>query len=121
MRGLEGWVWGGWRLACIPKTGDRCHLKQTQLSSGIDFRVAFVNPLWSKLGPKVKICQTALKQLPALKAHTNSMRHVSVREVFSVIGFMYALGDYLEMASMGSLGGAAYQRLDLAETGYTIL
>lgn len=25
--------------------------------------------------------------------------------------FRYALGDYLEMASMGSLGGAAYQIL----------
>jgi len=32
-------------------------------------------------------------------------------KVFSGIGFMYALGDYLEMASMGSLGGAAYQVL----------
>jgi len=32
-------------------------------------------------------------------------------KVFSLIGFMYALGDYLEMASMGSLGGAAYQIL----------
>lgn len=31
--------------------------------------------------------------------------------VFSCIGFVYALGDYLEMASMGSLGGAAYQIL----------
>jgi len=31
--------------------------------------------------------------------------------VFSGIGFMYALGDYLEMASMGSLSGAAYQVL----------
>merc|ERR1719168_589348 len=32
-------------------------------------------------------------------------------KVFSFIGFVYALGDYLEMASMGSLGGAAYQVL----------
>lgn len=32
-------------------------------------------------------------------------------KVFSMIGFVYALGDYLEMASMGSLGGAAYQIL----------
>jgi len=32
-------------------------------------------------------------------------------KVFSVIGFMYALGDYLEMASMGALSGAAYQVL----------
>lgn len=32
-------------------------------------------------------------------------------KIFSVIGFLYALGDYLEMASMGSLGGAAYQIL----------
>ncbi|CAE8723251.1 unnamed protein product [Polarella glacialis] len=32
-------------------------------------------------------------------------------KVFSAIGFMYALGDYLEMASMGALGGAAYQVL----------
>eukprot|EP00928_Gymnodinium_smaydae_P042722 TRINITY_DN28729_c0_g1_i1.p1 TRINITY_DN28729_c0_g1~~TRINITY_DN28729_c0_g1_i1.p1 ORF type:complete len:349 (+),score=49.64 TRINITY_DN28729_c0_g1_i1:73-1119(+) len=32
-------------------------------------------------------------------------------KVFSIIGFMYALGDYLEMASMGSLSGAAYQVL----------
>eukprot|EP00439_Symbiodinium_sp_Y106_P085374 s813_g28.t1 len=32
-------------------------------------------------------------------------------KIFSLIGFMYALGDYLEMASMGSLGGAAYQIL----------
>jgi len=32
-------------------------------------------------------------------------------KVFSMIGFMYALGDYLEMASMGSLSGAAYQVL----------
>jgi len=32
-------------------------------------------------------------------------------KVFSIIGFIYALGDYLEMASMGSLGGAAYQIL----------
>mmetsp|Transcript_15710 Transcript_15710/g.31835 ORF Transcript_15710/g.31835 Transcript_15710/m.31835 type:complete len:344 (-) Transcript_15710:221-1252(-) len=32
-------------------------------------------------------------------------------KVFSFIGFVYALGDYLEMASMGSLGGAAYQIL----------
>merc|ERR1719444_596785 len=32
-------------------------------------------------------------------------------KVFSLIGFIYALGDYLEMASMGSLGGAAYQIL----------
>lgn len=32
-------------------------------------------------------------------------------KVFSGIGFMYALGDYLEMASMGSLSGAAYQVL----------
>merc|ERR1740138_185302 len=32
-------------------------------------------------------------------------------KVFSGIGFMYALGDYLEMASMGALGGAAYQVL----------
>jgi len=32
-------------------------------------------------------------------------------KVFSLIGFVYALGDYLEMASMGSLGGAAYQIL----------
>merc|ERR1711920_870251 len=31
--------------------------------------------------------------------------------VFSCIGFVYALGDFLEMASMGSLGGAAYQIL----------
>merc|ERR1719378_1951725 len=30
-------------------------------------------------------------------------------KVFSFIGFVYALGDFLEMASMGSLGGAAYQ------------
>merc|ERR1712190_488033 len=29
----------------------------------------------------------------------------------SFIGFVYALGDYLEMASMGSLAGAAYQVL----------
>merc|ERR1711920_774045 len=29
----------------------------------------------------------------------------------SFIGFVYALGDFLEMASMGSLGGAAYQVL----------
>jgi len=32
-------------------------------------------------------------------------------KVFSAIGFVYALGDYLEMASMGSLAGAAYQVL----------
>jgi drug/metabolite transporter (DMT)-like permease len=32
-------------------------------------------------------------------------------KVFCAIGFMYALGDYLEMASMGALGGAAYQVL----------
>jgi len=32
-------------------------------------------------------------------------------KIFSFIGFVYALGDYLEMASMGSLGGAAYQIL----------
>mmetsp|Transcript_45471 Transcript_45471/g.83206 ORF Transcript_45471/g.83206 Transcript_45471/m.83206 type:complete len:350 (-) Transcript_45471:62-1111(-) len=32
-------------------------------------------------------------------------------KVFSFIGFVYALGDYLEMASMGSLAGAAYQVL----------
>jgi len=32
-------------------------------------------------------------------------------KIFSLIGFLYALGDYLEMASMGSLGGAAYQVL----------
>jgi len=32
-------------------------------------------------------------------------------KVFSMIGFVYALGDYLEMASMGALGGAAYQIL----------
>lgn len=32
-------------------------------------------------------------------------------KVFSGIGFMYALGDYLEMASMGALSGAAYQVL----------
>merc|ERR1719254_180570 len=32
-------------------------------------------------------------------------------KVFSFIGFVYALGDFLEMASMGSLGGAAYQVL----------
>jgi len=32
-------------------------------------------------------------------------------KVFSFIGFVYALGDFLEMASMGSLGGAAYQIL----------
>lgn len=32
-------------------------------------------------------------------------------KVFSLIGFVYAIGDYLEMASMGSLGGAAYQVL----------
>jgi hypothetical protein len=32
-------------------------------------------------------------------------------KIFSIIGFLYALGDYLEMASMGSLGGAAYQVL----------
>eukprot|EP00448_Togula_jolla_P041881 CAMPEP_0170624688 /NCGR_PEP_ID=MMETSP0224-20130122/30360_1 /TAXON_ID=285029 /ORGANISM="Togula jolla, Strain CCCM 725" /LENGTH=343 /DNA_ID=CAMNT_0010951215 /DNA_START=66 /DNA_END=1097 /DNA_ORIENTATION=+ len=32
-------------------------------------------------------------------------------KVFSIIGFIYALGDYLEMASMGALGGAAYQIL----------
>lgn len=30
-------------------------------------------------------------------------------KVFSGIGILYAVGDYLEMASMGSLGGAAYQ------------
>jgi len=35
----------------------------------------------------------------------------SAMKVFSFIGFVYALGDYLEMASMGSLGGAAYQVL----------
>lgn len=32
-------------------------------------------------------------------------------KIFSVIGALYAVGDYLEMASMGSLGGAAYQVL----------
>merc|ERR1719373_935917 len=32
-------------------------------------------------------------------------------KIFSFIGFVYALGDFLEMASMGSLGGAAYQVL----------
>merc|ERR1719160_370494 len=32
-------------------------------------------------------------------------------KVFSLIGFIYALGDYLEMASMGALAGAAYQVL----------
>lgn len=32
-------------------------------------------------------------------------------KIFSLIGFIYAIGDYLEMASMGSLGGAAYQIL----------
>merc|ERR550537_1614445 len=32
-------------------------------------------------------------------------------KVFSFIGFVYALGDYLEMASMGALAGAAYQVL----------
>mmetsp|Transcript_57859 Transcript_57859/g.161489 ORF Transcript_57859/g.161489 Transcript_57859/m.161489 type:complete len:343 (+) Transcript_57859:57-1085(+) len=32
-------------------------------------------------------------------------------KVFTGIGFMYALGDYLEMASMGALSGAAYQVL----------
>mmetsp|Transcript_43248 Transcript_43248/g.111697 ORF Transcript_43248/g.111697 Transcript_43248/m.111697 type:complete len:343 (-) Transcript_43248:211-1239(-) len=32
-------------------------------------------------------------------------------KIFSFIGFVYAMGDYLEMASMGSLGGAAYQVL----------
>jgi len=32
-------------------------------------------------------------------------------KVFSLIGFVYAVGDYLEMASMGALGGAAYQIL----------
>merc|ERR1719476_777073 len=32
-------------------------------------------------------------------------------KVFSFIGFVYAIGDYLEMASMGSLGGASYQIL----------
>jgi len=31
--------------------------------------------------------------------------------VFSAIGFVYALGDFLEMASMGALAGAAYQIL----------
>lgn len=32
-------------------------------------------------------------------------------KVFSLIGFIYALGDFLEMASMGALAGAAYQVL----------
>jgi len=32
-------------------------------------------------------------------------------KVFSLIGFIYALGDFLEMASMGALAGAAYQIL----------
>merc|ERR1719393_203650 len=32
-------------------------------------------------------------------------------KIFSVIGALYAVGDYLEMASMGSLAGAAYQVL----------
>jgi hypothetical protein len=32
-------------------------------------------------------------------------------KVFSMIGIVYATGDYLEMASMGSLSGAAYQIL----------
>mmetsp|Transcript_143434 Transcript_143434/g.275479 ORF Transcript_143434/g.275479 Transcript_143434/m.275479 type:complete len:356 (-) Transcript_143434:136-1203(-) len=31
--------------------------------------------------------------------------------LFFIIGFIYALGDYLEMLSMGSLSGAAYQIL----------
>eukprot|EP00929_Paragymnodinium_shiwhaense_P108267 TRINITY_DN74599_c0_g1_i1.p1 TRINITY_DN74599_c0_g1~~TRINITY_DN74599_c0_g1_i1.p1 ORF type:complete len:346 (-),score=111.31 TRINITY_DN74599_c0_g1_i1:261-1298(-) len=32
-------------------------------------------------------------------------------KIFSVIGALYAVGDYLEMASMGALAGAAYQVL----------
>merc|ERR1719393_552953 len=32
-------------------------------------------------------------------------------KIFSVIGALYAVGDYLEMASMGALSGAAYQVL----------
>jgi hypothetical protein len=31
--------------------------------------------------------------------------------IFSINGFVYLLGDYLEMASLGSLRGAAYQIL----------
>eukprot|EP00421_Protoceratium_reticulatum_P002192 CAMPEP_0168371100 /NCGR_PEP_ID=MMETSP0228-20121227/7600_1 /TAXON_ID=133427 /ORGANISM="Protoceratium reticulatum, Strain CCCM 535 (=CCMP 1889)" /LENGTH=159 /DNA_ID=CAMNT_0008383983 /DNA_START=74 /DNA_END=550 /DNA_ORIENTATION=- len=41
----------------------------------------------------------------------NSIWKPAPMKVFSLIGFVYALGDYLEMASMGSLGGAAYQIL----------
>ena len=36
---------------------------------------------------------------------------VPVVATFGCHGPRYALGDYLEMASMGSLGGAAYQIL----------
>jgi len=53
-------------------------------------------------------------QLMALAAGMSTWRLIwepKALKVFSGIGFMYALGDYLEMASMGALSGAAYQVL----------
>eukprot|EP00441_Pelagodinium_beii_P026928 CAMPEP_0197652992 /NCGR_PEP_ID=MMETSP1338-20131121/34783_1 /TAXON_ID=43686 ORGANISM="Pelagodinium beii, Strain RCC1491" /NCGR_SAMPLE_ID=MMETSP1338 /ASSEMBLY_ACC=CAM_ASM_000754 /LENGTH=340 /DNA_ID=CAMNT_0043227977 /DNA_START=35 /DNA_END=1057 /DNA_ORIENTATION=+ len=53
-------------------------------------------------------------QLMALAAGTSTWKLIwepKALKVFSGIGFMYALGDYLEMASMGALSGAAYQVL----------
>lgn len=44
-------------------------------------------------------------------AHWRMIWEPRALKVFSGIGLMYAVGDYLEMASMGSLGGAAYQVL----------
>lgn len=53
-------------------------------------------------------------QLMALAAGMSTWRLIwepKALTVFTGIGFMYALGDYLEMASMGALSGAAYQVL----------
>jgi len=49
--------------------------------------------------------------MAAANGKTKLLWDVKSLKVFCAIGFMYALGDYLEMASMGALGGAAYQVL----------
>jgi hypothetical protein len=49
--------------------------------------------------------------MSAAAGQTKLLYDAKALKVFCGIGFMYGLGDYLEMASMGSLGGAAYQVL----------
>merc|ERR550532_244244 len=104
-------VLGLWALFVLSRA---MHPIIIDLSKGPDGRLPYnkLSPVIAKCFLSVLVCNAcALLSHNGWRAGLGRCYGLDSFRVFGTIGLFYALGDYLEMSSMASMSGAAYQVL----------